>query len=235
MFIIGSFAFETMFPKTTISDLSRIETSLRLPAFSFGGPSVAQTLEPPAAQDRKPPTVERLAENSVPTVERLAENSVQLVEHWVESSTFEIPLLSIGGSSFVRDPTPTVESAENSVPTVEPLKENSVQLVERWVGTSSAFEIPLLSTGGSSLVRDPAVSESSVPTVERLKENSVQLVEHWVGTSSTFEIPLLSIGGSSFVRDPTPTVESVENSVPTTKFLDATNQDSKKLLTSRRN
>jgi len=72
-----------MFPTTTISDLSRIETSLRLPAFSFGGPSVAQTLEPPAAQDRKPPTVERLAENSVPTVERLAEISVQLVEHSV--------------------------------------------------------------------------------------------------------------------------------------------------------
>ena len=79
--------------------------------------------------------MERLAENSVPTVERLAENSVQLVEHWVDSSTFEIPLLSIGGSSFVRDPA----VSENSVPTVERLKKNSVQLVEHWVGTSSSL------------------------------------------------------------------------------------------------
>ncbi len=83
---MGSFVVETMFPKTTCSELSRIESSMRLPAFSFGGPSVAQTVEPPDAQARKPRNGERLAENSVPTVERLAENSVQLVEHWVGTS-----------------------------------------------------------------------------------------------------------------------------------------------------
>jgi hypothetical protein len=66
---------------------------------------------------------------------------------------------------------------------VERLAENSVQLVEHWVGTSSTFEIPLLSIGGSSFVRTPTVkrlAENSVPTVERLAENSVQLVEHSV-------------------------------------------------------
>jgi hypothetical protein len=70
--------------------------------------------------------------------------------------------------------------AENSVPTVEPLKENSVQLVEHWVGTSSTFEIPLLSIGGSSFVRTTTVEylkDNSASTGERLKENSVQLVE----------------------------------------------------------